>query len=116
MAWQPDVVCDNTHAQQITVHLRSTHPRKLAHVTNIFFPIFTAEKHDPATAIIAIFIFETIATHTHTHTHTHIENNNSRRLRTSTGRRGYRIERTGYRVRVETHQKFSREYIIIIIS
>jgi len=69
------------------VHLRSTRPRKLAHVTNIFFPIFTAEKHDPATAIIAIFIFETIVTHTH------IENNHSRRLRTTTGRRGHGIER-----------------------
>lgn len=66
MAWQPDVVCDNTHEQQITVHLRSTRPLELAHVTNIFLPISTAEKHDPATAIIAIFIFETIATHTHT--------------------------------------------------
>lgn len=62
MGWQPDVVCDNTHAQQITVHLRSIRPRKLAHVTNIFFPIFTTEKHDPA--FIAIFIFETSCTHT----------------------------------------------------
>lgn len=37
IGWQPDVVCDNTHAQQITVHLRSIRPRKLAHVTDIFF-------------------------------------------------------------------------------
>jgi len=89
MAWQPDVVCDNTHSQQITVHLRSTRPRKLAHVTNIFSPIFTTEKHDPTTAIITIFIFETIVTRTH------IENNNSRRLRKTTSSRGHGIERAG---------------------
>jgi len=86
MGWQPDVVCDNTHAQQITVHLRYIRPRKLAHVTNIFPLSLPPKKHDPATVIIAIFIFET------SNTHTHVENNNSRRLRTTTGRRGHDIE------------------------
>lgn len=66
MGWQPDVVCDNTHAQQITVHLRSVRPRKLAHVTDIFFsPSPPPKKHVPATAaVIAIFIFETSDTRT----------------------------------------------------
>jgi len=57
MGWQSDVVCDNTYAQQITVHLRSIRPHKLAHVTDIFFLSSPPKKHDPATAIIAIFYF-----------------------------------------------------------
>lgn len=57
MGWQPDVVCDNTHAQQITVHLRSIRPRKLAHVTDIFSPFFIAEKTRPSNSDYCDFYF-----------------------------------------------------------
>lgn len=75
MGWQPDVVCDNTHAQQITVHLRSIRPRKLAHVTDIFFRR-RRRKTRPGNSGYCDFYFWN-KRHTH---------NNSRRLRTTTGR------------------------------
>jgi hypothetical protein len=71
MGWHSDVVCDNTYAQQITVHLRSIRPHKLAHVTDIFFSFFTAKKTRPGNSDYCDFLFLKLATHTQTHTHTH---------------------------------------------
>lgn len=67
MGWQSDVVCDNTYAQQITVHLRSIRPHKLAHVTDIFFPFFTAKKTRPGNSDYCDFLFLKLATHTRIH-------------------------------------------------
>lgn len=67
MRWQPDVVCDNTHAQQITVHLRSIRPRKLALVTNIFSPS-SPPKNTTRQQRLLRFLFLKPATHTHIHT------------------------------------------------
>lgn len=78
--WQPDVVCDNTHAQQITVHLRSIRPRKLARVTRTFF--FRRSHRKNTTIWLLRFLFLKQATRTHTRARQY-----SRRLRTTTGRR-----------------------------
>jgi len=64
MGWQSDVVCDNTYAQQITVHLRSIRPHKLAQVTDIFFPFFAAKKTRPGNSDYCDFLFLKLATHT----------------------------------------------------
>lgn len=79
MGWQPDVVCDNTHAQQITVHLRSVRPRKLAHATDIFFSLL--RKNTTRQQRLLRFLFLKLATRARTP-----KKNNSRRLRTTTGR------------------------------
>lgn len=58
MGWQqPDVVCDNTHAQQITVHLRSPFAHVNWHVLRSFFFFFAAEKTWPGNSGYCNFYF-----------------------------------------------------------
>jgi len=87
--WQPDVVCDNAHAQQITVHLRSIRPRKLARVTTrTFFFATAARKNTTRQQRLLRFVFLKLASTAETRARRVY----SRRLRTTTGRRTRRAQ------------------------